>query len=70
MKKDKRKLYDSEKIANFRQLVNKYKTQAKYFKTRELKEILQALSDLDYNYKNGLIDLQVGMESILCRYCS
>ena len=51
-------------------LVNKYKTQAKYFKTRELKEILQALRDLDYNYKNGLIDLQVGMESILCRYCS
>ncbi len=51
-------------------LVNKYKTQARYFKTRELKEILQSLRDLDYNYKNGLIDLQVGMESILCRYCS
>lgn len=51
-------------------LVNKYKTQARYFKTSELKEILQSLRDLDYNYKNGLIDLQVGMESILCRYCS
>ena len=35
----------------------------------ELKEILQELRDLDYNYKNGLIDLQVGLESILCRYC-
>ena len=36
----------------------------------ELKEILQKLRDLDYEYKNGLIDLQVGLESILCRYCS
>ena len=69
MKKDKRKLYDSEKIANFRQLVNKYKTQSRYFQEIELKEILQNLRDLDYNYKIGLIDLQVGLESILCRYC-
>ena len=30
----------------------------------------QSLIDLDYNYKAGLIDLQVGLESILCRYCS
>jgi len=51
-------------------LVNKYKTQAKYFEEKELKEILQNLRDLDYNYKNGLIDLQVGLESILCKYCS
>lgn len=50
-------------------LVNKYKMQARYFKERELKEILQKLRDLDYSYKNGLIDLQVGLESILCRYC-
>ena len=51
-------------------LVNKYKTQARYFKEKELKEILQALRDLDYNYKNGLIDLEVGLQSILCFYCS
>lgn len=51
-------------------LVNKYKMQAKYFKEKELKDILQSLRDLDYNYKNGLIDLEVGLESILCRYCS
>ena len=51
-------------------LVNKYKTQAKYFQEKELKEILQGLRDLDYQYKNGLIDLQIGLESILCRYCS
>jgi len=51
-------------------LSTKYKMQSKYFKTQELKEILQYLRDLDYKYKNGLIDLQVGLESILCRYCS
>lgn len=51
-------------------LVNKYKIQAKYFQEKELREILQNLIDLDYNYKNGLIDLQIGLESILCRYCS
>lgn len=51
-------------------LVNKYKTQAKYFEERELQNILQNLRDLDYNYKNGWIDLQVGLETILCQYCS
>ena len=51
-------------------LVNKYKTQAKYFNEDELRDILQALRDLDFNYKNGLIDLQIGLEAILCNYCS
>lgn len=51
-------------------LVNKYKTQTKYFEEIELKDILQNLRDLDYQYKNGLIDLQIGLESILCQYCS
>ena len=51
-------------------LVNKYKTQAKYFGEMELKNILQSLRDLDYQYKNGLIDLQIGLETILCQYCS
>ena len=37
---------------------------------KELREIIQSLIDLDYNYKNGTIDLQVGLEAILCRYCS
>ena len=50
-------------------LVNKYKMQSKYFKEKDLKNILQDLRDLDYNYKNGLIDLQIGLEAILCRYC-
>ena len=50
-------------------LVNKYKTQSRYFDEEDLRQILQNLRDLDYNYKIGLIDLQIGLESILCRYC-
>ena len=50
-------------------LVNKYKIQAGYFQEKELQFILQRLRDLDYNYKIGNIDLQIGLESILCRYC-
>ena len=49
-------------------LVNKYKIQAKYFNQKELSIILQSLRDLDYNYKIGLIDLNIGLESILCAY--
>lgn len=51
-------------------LVGKYKTQARYFKKTELKNFLQKLIDLDYGFKIGQIDLQVGLESILCTYCS
>ena len=51
-------------------LVNKYKTQSKYFKMDELEIILQELINLDYNYKIGNIDINIGLESILCRYCS
>ena len=50
-------------------LVNKYKSQAGYFSEMELKKILEEFSDLDYNYKVGLIDLNVGIEAVLCRYC-
>lgn len=51
-------------------LVSKYTTQANFFKEQELEKIVEELIDLDYNYKNGLIDLNIGLESILCRYCS
>ena len=51
-------------------LVNKYKTQSKYFKMGELETILQELINLDYNYKIGNIDINIGLESILCRYCA
>lgn len=50
-------------------LVTKYKQQAAYFKEQELKEILQELINLDTNYKIGKIDLNIGLEAILCRYC-
>ena len=51
-------------------LTTKYKVQSKYFSENDLRNILQELCDLDYNFKSGKIDLQVGMETILCRYCS
>ena len=51
-------------------LVNKYKMQANYFEEKELRTIIEELINLDYNYKTGLIDLNIGLESILCRYCS
>lgn len=50
-------------------LTTKYKTQANYFTEAELKNIVEELINLDYNYKIGKIDLNVGLESILCRYC-
>ena len=70
IKNNKDMIYSLNLKPNQTFLVNKYKTQAKYFNQKELKNIMQALIDLDYNYKNGLIDLQIGLESILCRYCS
>lgn len=51
-------------------LTSKYKAQARYFNTKELRKILEELIDLDANYKIGLIDLNIGLEAILCRYCS
>lgn len=51
-------------------LTTKYKTQSKYFDEKDLRDILQELCDLDYNFKCGKIDLQIGLETILCTYCS
>lgn len=51
-------------------LVRKYLTQSNYFKESELKNILKGLIDVDYKYKVGLIDVNVGLESVLCAYCS
>lgn len=51
-------------------LVTKYRAQADYFKETELNKIVEELIDLDYKYKIGLVDLNVGLEAILCRYCS
>lgn len=51
-------------------LVNKYKMQAKYFSEKDLRNILQELTDIDYKSKQGLIDVEVGLETVLCEYCS
>ena len=51
-------------------LANKYRAQAGYFKENELRTILAELIDLDYKYKTGLIDVNIGLEAILCTYCS
>ena len=51
-------------------LTSKYKMQASYFTQREIEQILEEFIDLDANYKVGLIDINIGLESILCRYCS
>ena len=51
-------------------LVSKYRNQSNYFKLSELEKILQELIDLDYNYKSGKIDIDIGIRSILCNYCS
>ena len=50
-------------------LITKYKTQANYFKEQELKNILQRLIELDTCSKRGEIDIEVGLETILCCYC-
>ena len=51
-------------------LASKYKGQANYFTTQELKNILNEFIALDKNSKIGLIDLNVGLEAILSKYCS
>lgn len=51
-------------------LTSRYKTQSSYFKENELRSIVEELINLDSNYKIGKIDLNIGLESILCRYCS
>ena len=69
--KEKLNIADSLKLKpNQTFLVNKYTMQSKYFKEEELRKILKEFIDLDYKVKNGIIDINIGLESILCRYCS
>ena len=56
--------------ANQTFLACKYRMQSGYFKEAELKKLLKEFIDLDYKVKNGMMDINVGLESILCRYCS
>ncbi len=51
-------------------LVSKYKKQANYFSEETLKNILFAFIKLDENYKNGNVDLNIGLETVICGYCS
>jgi len=51
-------------------LITKYKKQAEYFNEKDLRIIIKELTNLDENYKKGLIDLNLGLEAILCQYCS
>ena len=50
-------------------LVSKYKKQASYFKALELRKIMKELTELDYKVKQGLLDINIGLEAILCTYC-
>lgn len=51
-------------------LIKKYINQANYFKNNELLDILKELIYLDEASKIGNIDLNVGLETVLCRYCT
>ena len=51
-------------------LASKYKAQAGYFNKEELRSVIDELIILDKNYKIGLIDLNIGLEAILSKYCS
>ena len=49
---------------------NKYVKQSSYFSEETIRKILQEFIELDYKYKIGSIDVNIGLESILCNYCS
>lgn len=49
-------------------LVNKYKNQSRLFTDENLETIINELINLDYKYKIGLIDIDIGLEAILCAY--
>lgn len=51
-------------------LVKKYIMQSNTFKNNEIEKIMEELVYLDSASKNGNIDLDIGLETVLCRYCS
>lgn len=51
-------------------LLNKYTMQAKYFEKLEIRNLLEEIIKIDEGSKNGSIDINVGLESVLCKYCS
>lgn len=51
-------------------LVSKYKKQSGYFSEENLRNILFQFIKLDENYKSGVVDLNIGLEAVICGYCS
>jgi len=50
-------------------LINKYKRQAEYFNIEEIEQLLKELIKVDYESKSGLIDLEIGLKTVLCKNC-
>ena len=51
-------------------LLNKYKMQAKSFNKEELRSLLEEMINIDSSSKSGSLDIEVGLEAVLCKYCS
>lgn len=51
-------------------LVGKYQAQSKYFGKEELRSLLEELIKIDSSSKSGGIEINVGLETVLCKYCS
>ena len=47
-------------------LISKYKKQAEFFTEKGLRNFLQELTILDQKNKQGMLDLEIGLEAILC----
>lgn len=47
-------------------LISKYRKQAEYFSTENLRNILKDFTMLDQQSKLGMIDLNIGLEAVLC----
>lgn len=51
-------------------LVSKYQNQAKFFTQEEIRNLLNEFMYIDEASKSGNLDINVGLESVLCRYCA
>lgn len=51
-------------------LVSKYQNQAKFFTQDEMRNLLNEFMYIDEASKSGNLDINVGLESVLCRYCA
>lgn len=51
-------------------LVSKYQNQSKFFTQDEIRNLLNEFMYIDEASKNGNLDINVGLESVLCRYCA